>query len=130
MTRDEEILNAARTRAERHQIAEMELYGGDKCNYSYGRIYFSEIASFEAGAKWADQHPNNVWHDASEEPKLDQWFLAQIGDNAFDTFVMAMDNNKEWRNWCKGINIKRWAYISDLLSKQFGNSEQLKGGKL
>ena len=58
-----------------------------------------------------------IWHSASEEPELDQWFLAQIGDNAFDTFVMAMDNNKEWRNWCKGINIKRWAYISDLLPK-------------
>lgn len=54
MTREKEIISAARTRAERHQIAEMELYRGDKCNYSYGRIYFSEIASFEAGAKWAD----------------------------------------------------------------------------
>ena len=54
MTREEEIIEAARTRAERHQIAEMELYRGDKFNYSYGRIYNSEIASFEAGAKWAD----------------------------------------------------------------------------
>ena len=73
--------------------------------------------AFEKGAEWADKHPKNVWHDASEEPKLDQWFLAQIGDDAFDTFIMAMDKNKKWRNWCKGINIKRWAYISDLLPK-------------
>ena len=74
-------------------------------------------SSFEEGVKWADTHPVNVWHDASEEPKLDQWFLAQIGDNAFDTFIIAMDKNKEWINWCKGINIKRWAYIKDLLPK-------------
>ena len=73
--------------------------------------------AFRDGAEWADMYPVNVWHDASEEPKLDQWFLAQIGDNAFDTFIMAMDKNKEWINWCKGINIKRWAYIKDLLPK-------------
>lgn len=60
MTREEEIVNAARERAERHQIAEMELYGGDKCNYSYGRIYNSEISSFEAGVRWADEHPINT----------------------------------------------------------------------
>ena len=85
--------------------------------------------AFEKGAMFADNNPDlsSLWHDASEEPKLDQYFLAQIGDNAFDTFIMAMDKNKEWRNWCKGINIKRWTYISDLLPKQFGNSKQLKG---
>ena len=85
---------------------------------TFGDFEYIDIQeSFEEGAKWADNHPVNVWHDASEEPKLDQWFLAQIGDNAFDTFIMAMDKNKEWINWCKGINIKRWAYIKDLLPK-------------
>lgn len=79
----------------------------------------SNVIYFEAGAKWADEHLNlkSLWHDPSEEPKLDQWFLAQIGDDAFDTFIMAMDKNEKWRNWCKGINIKRWAYINDLLPK-------------
>ncbi len=51
MTREEEKIIAAKERADRHQIAEMELYRGDKCNYSYGRIYNSEIVSFEAGTK-------------------------------------------------------------------------------
>lgn len=80
-------------------------------------IHEAVIGAFQAGARWADKNPVNVWHDASEEPKLDQWFLAQIGDNAFDTFIMAMDKNKEWKEWSNGINIKRWAYISDLLPK-------------
>ena len=114
MTREEEILNAARTRAERHQIAEMELYGGDKCNYSYGRIYFSEIASFEAGAKWADQHPNNVWHDASEKPRTKEWILVQFDEDDYDTLYLYIDI---WRDWCKEFNALRWAYISDLLPK-------------
>lgn len=101
MTRDEEILTACKGFLSRYPSI-------DQAGLSIG---------FLDGAIWSDKHPVNVWHDASEEPKLDQWFLAQIGDDAFDTFIMAMDKNKKWRNWCKGINIKRWAYISDLLPK-------------
>ena len=79
----------------------------------------------------ADTEPNleSLWHEVSEEPELNQWFLAQIGDDAFDTFIMAMDKNEDWRKWSKGINLKRWAYIRDLLPRQFENSEQLKGGE-
>ena len=129
MTREEEILNAARTRAERHQIAEMELYGGDKCNYSYGRIYFSEIASFEAGAKWADQHPNNVWHDANEKPRTKEWLLVQFDEDDYDTIYFDNLYTDMWSTWCKTSYVIRWAYISDLLPKQFGNSKQPKGGE-
>ena len=79
--------------------------------------YINIQEAFEEGAKWADEHPINMWHDTNEEPRLDQWFLAQIGDNAFDTFVMEMDKNEDWKEWSNGINIKRWAYIRDLLPK-------------
>lgn len=72
------------------------------------------------GLEAADAELNleSLWHDAVEEPRLNQWFLAQIGNNAFDTFVMEMDKNEDWKEWSNGINIKRWAYISDLLPKQ------------
>lgn len=75
--------------------------------------------TFYLGAKWADKHPNleSLWHDATTQPELNKWFLAQIGDDAFDTFVMAMDKNQDWKEWASGINIKRWAYIDDLLPK-------------
>ena len=73
--------------------------------------------SFIEGADWADSHPINVWHDVSEAPKFWKWFLAQIGDVAFDTFVMAMSKNQDWKEWANGINMKRWAYIEDLLPK-------------
>ena len=48
MTRKEEILKAART-------------------YVDGIIFSSpsDVIHFENGAKWADEHPINVWHDAS-----------------------------------------------------------------
>ena len=71
------------------------------------------------GLDAADAEPDttNIWHDVSEEPKFNQWFLAQIGDDAFDTFIMAMEKNQDWENWSNGINIKRWAHIIDLLPK-------------
>ena len=84
-----------------------------------GRTYEQSLMAtgFEAGVSWADSHPTNMWHDTNEEPRLNQWFLAQIGDNAFDTCVMEMDKNEDWKEWSNGINIKRWAYIRDLLPK-------------
>lgn len=69
--------------------------------------------------KTADEEPNleSLWHDATTQPELNKWFLAQIGDDAFDTFVMAMNKNQDWKEWANGINIKRWAYIDDILPK-------------
>lgn len=61
MAREEEILEAARERADRHQIAERELNNYNSQLYFYDRIYNSEIASFEAGAKWSDKHPKCPW---------------------------------------------------------------------
>ena len=114
MTRDEEILKAARK-----YVSGVTLSSP------------SDVIHFENGAKWADEHPNleSLWHETTTQPKLNEWFIAQIGDDAFDTFVMSMTNNKDWKNWSNGINMKRWAYIPDLLPKQFGKSEQEKGGE-
>ena len=64
---------------------------------------------------------SQVWHDASERPKPKAWFIAEIGEKCFDTFIMEMDKNDTWAKWSKGINITRWAHIEDLLPK---------GGKL
>lgn len=71
------------------------------------------------GLEIADEEPNleSLWHDATTQPELNKWFLAQIGDDAFDTFVMAMKKNQDWKNWSNGINIKMWAYIDDILPK-------------
>lgn len=71
------------------------------------------------GLSAADEEPNleSLWHDATTQPELNKWFLAQIGDDVFETFVMYVDKNQYWKEWANGINIKRWAYISDLLPK-------------
>lgn len=71
------------------------------------------------GLEIADEEPNleRLWHDAGEEPEIHKMFLAQIGDDVFETFVMYVDKNQYWENWSNDVNIKMWAYIDDLLPK-------------
>ena len=57
---------------------------------------------------------SEVWHDITEEPKIGAWFVGQIGETAYDTFI---SSGKRMSNWLAGCNIKRWAYIDDLLPK-------------
>lgn len=41
---------------------------------------------FVRGAHWAiNEFLEDLWHDASEEPRKNTIYLAQIGDCAFDT---------------------------------------------
>ena len=59
---------------------------------------------------------SELWHDITEEPKLDSWFLGQIGERSYDTYISAIEG-KRMSEWFDGCNIKRWAYIKDLLPK-------------
>ena len=110
------------TREEIEKISVTEQYLLEERWYKIGCI---------DGLKADDIKPNleSLWHETTTQPELNEWFIAQIGDDAFDTFVMSMTNNKDWKNWSNGINMKRWAYVRDLLPKQFRNSEQLKETK-
>lgn len=90
--------------------------------YFYDRIYNAEIASFEAGVKWADNHPVNVWHDASEESKIGSNIVAIDSDGVWwDIRPYKGDYDgyglKGWRSCICTYDIQKWAYISDLLPK-------------
>lgn len=81
-------------------------------------------AGFELGVHWADNHPVNVWHDSSEEPKIGSnnvaidkdgqwWDIQPYNSDDYDGYGL-----KGWP--CCSINynhIQKWAYISDLLPK-------------
>ena len=115
MKREEEILKAAR------------FYIGDDMLSSSSIVFH-----FKTGAEWTDEHPNleSLWHDASEEPQGDNWRILCVDD--FDLFwVMSKDSwlYSKWDEYVEIEGVKTWAYISDLLPKQFGNSERLKGGE-
>ena len=117
MTRDEEILKAAR-------------------NYVSGVILSSpsNVIHFANGAKWADEHPNikSLWHNPSEEPQGDNYKILCVDD--FDLYwverranVLGLHNN--WKEYTVIEGVKIWAYISDLLPKQLRKSELLKRGE-
>ena len=73
------------------------------------------IGFLNKAAEWgADWRINSVWHDVKELPENNTWFLAQIGNDCFDTFTMRVESDR-WKQWCKGMNIIRWSYIKDLL---------------
>ena len=59
---------------------------------------------------------SELWHDITEEPQIGAWFVGQIGETAYDTFISSIQG-KRMSNWLAGCNIKRWAYIDDLLPK-------------
>lgn len=112
MTRKEEILNTARTRADRHQIAEIELHKDNKQLYFYDRIYNAEIASFEAGAQWADEHPISSWISVKEELPYNNPNFIHFGftnrvlvrDKKWNVFVAYMKKNKD----------NKWIWYSDI----------------
>lgn len=75
---------------------------------------------------------SQFWHNASEEPQGDNYKILCVDD--FDLYwvekrvnVIGLHNN--WDEYVEIESVKMWAYISDLLPKQFGKSEQVKGGK-
>ena len=102
MTREEEILQAAR-------------------NYVSGVTLSSpsDVIHFEYGAKWADEHPVNVWHDANEEPKGDYFILCDgLGNLQWAENFQHIDMYyANWKDYADAFKVNRWTYISDLLPK-------------
>ena len=102
MTREEQILQAAR-------------------NYVSGVMLssHSDVIHFGYGAKWADEHPKNVWHDACEEPQDNYIVLCDGLDN-----LQWVENCQHidiyyanWQNYAEAFKVIRWAYVKDLFPK-------------
>lgn len=88
--------------------------------------------AFIDGAQWADEHPNleSLWYDVSVRPKDNSEILVNwnIKDHSgYESYYTCAIEN--WDRFIEGYGVSKWAYIEDLLPKQFGISEQLKGGE-
>ena len=59
---------------------------------------------------------SEVWKDITEEPQIGSWFVGQIGETSYNTIISAIEGII-MIEWFDGCNIKRWAYIDDLLPK-------------
>ena len=82
------------------------------------RYDIEEICGFVQGAQWADAHPIEVWHEASEKPRAKEWILVQFEEDEYETLALddlGVDTWSDW--WCKNYKVIRYAYITDLLPK-------------
>lgn len=102
MTREDEILKAARD-----YVSNVTLSSP------------SNVIHFEYGAKWADEHPNleSLWHDASEEPRYEEFLLAEESSEFNIYKLSGQEDNNSWELLVSAMGIIRWAYISNLLPK-------------
>lgn len=100
MTREEQI------------ISEAKKYYSDSINCHNAFLH---------GVEWADEHPVNVWHDASEEPAGDSWVILCEDDsgNCFcQNKIIVVELFLNWQESAEKVWLKRWAYVSDLLPKE------------
>ena len=88
---------------------------------TFGDFEYIDIQeAFEAGAKWADQHPNNVWHDASKFPNKSLPIIVEIDDDIEPSYeVISIDETDEkfLEYLVSDRDITIWAYVKDLLPK-------------
>ena len=68
----------------------------------------SNIIHFEAGAKWADEHPINVWHDGTPCEQYDP--ERYLYYDRCNNLIPEIYNFRKHGNY-------RWAYINDPLPK-------------
>lgn len=94
------------TREEMIEIAALRIYPDDQA----ARLVFM------AGAMFADSHPINVWHDASEEPQQGRLMLGIEGDDA-SIYKWVGQDPQGWIPFTKDMCLSKWAYIADLLPK-------------
>ena len=82
--------------------------------------HYNDINCFNAfvhGVGWAELHPVDVWHEASEKPRAKEWILVQFEEDEYQTLVLSDGMNTWFNNWVDEYRAIRWAYISDLLPK-------------
>lgn len=101
MERDEEIIKASTTTFKEN---------GDEFSKVVQLFWMS---AFLSGAHWADKHPANVWHDASEEPRHNELMLGIDSDGV--SLYKWCEQEDSWDSFVTITELSRWAYISDLL---------------
>ena len=85
------------------------------------KYYSDNIRCYDAflhGVEFADEHPKNVWHDASEEPQGNNWHI--LCQNEMDGYCLesrVFMLNDPWKEFVEEEMIVKWAYINDLLPK-------------
>lgn len=105
----EDIKKAKAENAER--IANIAYSGG-------GHIGQDDLeTAFENGAEW---RINSVWHDVTEKPELNEFFVYCDENNQYETdcFHKELILTVNWEDYVAVNKLKRWAYMKDLVPKE------------
>ena len=87
------------------------------------KYYYDDINCHNAflhGVEWADEHPVDVWHDASEEPNGNNWEIlcVDVYNGCWvDSRVNALLLHNKWNEYVDIEQVKMWAYVNNLLPK-------------
>lgn len=100
MNREEQILKAAR-------------------DYNSGITLSSpsNVIHFENGAKWADEHPVDVWHPAIEIPTKEALILYRTSLGRYDVIFQSGNKEGMWKVFVKDYGVAEWAYVNELRPK-------------
>lgn len=124
ITRVQRIVDVARERADRHQIAELELFGGLSHCYSYSRIRDAEISSFEAGVKWGDKNPlKSPWLKVEDDLPCNHKEMLEYENMTKLVFVLDNGNPKvsymsklsdgKW-HWVQSTKVSHWFKVPEI----------------
>lgn len=81
-----------------------------------GTIVSLQRKAFRAGAEWFKQ---SLWHDANEEPELNEKLVLQCTNYMGDIDYEVDTNNSiiPWKGFVISYRLLKWCYLSDLLPK-------------
>ena len=110
MTREEEIKYASKDYVN-YLLDKQEYHNETYTEYDIKQ-------AFEKGAEWADNHPINVWHDASEVPNENTSIVFMWYGNLIHKLEIIPNIDNSFYSWLTANRcIKQWAYIDDILPK-------------
>ena len=113
MTREEQIIEKGIEYTLNHNPM---CLGGD--NFAKQVQALNRNYSFEDGAKWADEHPINVWHFISEMPKAGLILCHDLNE-AFEVIYIDEEiTSAHWLEFILRSHVQEWLYISDLHPKE------------
>lgn len=109
------------TREEIEKLSVVEPY---RFESQFEEIWY-EVGCID-GLKAADAEPNleRLWHDASEEPLLEETEIIFINERDFAHISKRKGGHfsysfvyYSWEEYVNSLKIKKWAYVKDLLPK-------------
>lgn len=116
MTRGEQIIEAG---IEYTMQNNPVCIGGD--NFYEMSKMLNRNKSFEAGAKWADKHPNinSLWHTPDDPPQYNKRLVIHCDEklewHPINNTILYEDSEYPWKEIVELYNILHWAYAEDLV---------------